>query len=195
MAFLNKPSVEFLIAGLGNPDSKYSKTRHNSGFNFLDWLSNKTGIQTNKLKHMGLIGKGEINDHSVILVKPQTYMNSSGDCIRDAANYYKIPNSKIIVVFDDISLEVGRVRIRRSGSDGGHNGIKSIIEQLGTNEFPRIKIGVGSKPNPDYDLADWVLSDISASESRLIADEYSKIYDALLCMLDGDTEKAMAKVN
>ncbi|MEG2118375.1 MAG: aminoacyl-tRNA hydrolase, partial [Clostridia bacterium] len=158
-------------------------------------LAEKNNINITKIKHKALIGEGFIAGKKVLLVKPQTYMNSSGDCIRDAANYYKIPNSKIIVVFDDISLEVGRVRIRRSGSDGGHNGIKSIIEQLGTNEFPRIKIGVGSKPNPDYDLADWVLSDISASESRLIADEYSKIYDALLCMLDGDTEKAMAKVN
>ena len=150
---------EFLVAGLGNPEKKYTLTRHNSGFLCVDFLAEKHGFKINKLKFKAVIADTVINSHRCIVMKPQTYMNLSGEAVKAAADFYKIPPEKIIVIFDDISLDVGRLRIRRKGSDGGHNGIKSIISCIGSQNFPRVKIGCGKKPHPDYDLAAWVLSE------------------------------------
>lgn len=190
-----KSNMDFLIVGLGNPGSQYDKTRHNVGFNAIDYLSGKTGIEVKKLKHMAKVGTGRIEDMKVMLIKPQTFMNSSGQAVADAASYYGVKPEHIIVIYDDISLDVGRMRIRRSGSAGGHNGIKSLIEYLKTDSFPRIKIGVGAKPNPEYDLADWVLSDLSPKERGLIADKYDCIYDSICLIIKGKTEEAMQKYN
>ena len=150
---------EFLVVGLGNPDKKYTLTRHNSGFLCVDELAEKHGFKINKLKFKALIADTVINSHRVIVMKPQTYMNLSGEAVREAVNFYKIPPENVIVIFDDISLDVGKLRIKRKGSDGGHNGIKSIVSCISSNNFPRIKLGVGKKPHPEYDLAAWVLSE------------------------------------
>ncbi len=159
-----KSSFDFLIVGLGNPGLQYEKTRHNAGFMAIDILAEKLDCEFNKNKFDGLFGFCEIGDKRVILLKPQTYMNLSGKSVLAVAAFYKIPLSNVIVIFDDISLDVGRLRIRRNGSAGGHNGIKDIMELAGTEEIARIKIGVGKKPHPDYDLKDWVLGKISEED-------------------------------
>ena len=158
-------NITHLVVGLGNPGEKYAKTRHNVGFMTLDYLSDKLNLKITKSKFKALVGDGELGGKRVLFMKPQTFMNNSGEAVREAVEFYKIPVSNVIVIFDDISLQPGKMRIRQKGSDGGHNGIKSIIYHLNSNEFPRIKIGVGAKPNPEYDLADWVLGDI-AKEDR-----------------------------
>lgn len=150
---------EYLVVGLGNPGNKYTYTRHNSGFLCLDMLSDKLNIRIDRLKFKSLICDTTINGHRCIVMKPQTFMNNSGEAVRECAAFYKIPAEKVIVIYDDISLDVGKLRIRRKGTDGGHNGIKSIIYHLNSDQFPRIKVGCGKKPHPDYDLADWVLSE------------------------------------
>jgi len=183
-------SCDFLIAGLGNPGEKYLKTRHNIGFMALDYISGRAGIPVKKLKHMALTGKGDINGKKVLLLKPQTYMNNSGEAVASAAKYYKIPAQNIIVIFDDISLDLGKLRIRRKGSDGGHKGIKSIIEHIG-EDFPRIKIGIGKKPHPDYNLSDYVLSGLSQGEYKEITSEFDKLFKALGLIIDGEIDKAM----
>ena len=147
----------WLIAGLGNPEPKYDGTRHNAGFAALDYLAGKWGISVSKTKFQGLWGQGEVDGHKVVLLKPLTYMNLSGDSIGPLAGFFKIPADHVIVLCDDITQDPGKLRIRPSGSAGGHNGLKSIIARLGGENFPRIRIGVGAKPRPDYDLADWVL--------------------------------------
>ena len=149
----NAPS--FLIVGLGNPGTQYEYTRHNAGFLTLDALAEKAGIRVSSLKFKALYGTGLLAGEKVVLLKPQTFMNASGEAVRDAAAFYKIPPQRIIVIYDDISLDVGRLRIRRKGSDGGHNGIKSILYLLESDQFPRVKMGVGKKPHPEMDLADW----------------------------------------
>ncbi len=153
----------FVILGIGNPGKQYDGTRHNIGFIAMDYMSEKYGIKINKIKHKSLIGEGTIAGEKVILVKPQTYVNLSGEALHEICAYYKIPISKVIIIHDDVSLDCGRLRIREKGSDGGHNGLKSIIYQLRSDEFTRIKIGVGNKP-PEYDLADWVLGHFSKEE-------------------------------
>ena len=162
----------WLIAGLGNPEAKYEGTRHNTGFAALDYLAGKWGIPVSKAKFQGLWGQGEVDGRKVCLLKPLTYMNLSGDSIAPLAAFFKIPPSHVIVLCDDVTQAPGKLRIRPSGSAGGHNGLKSIIARLGTDAFPRIRIGVGEKPRPDYDLADWVLGkpageDKTAIEGRL----------------------------
>jgi len=188
--FSKKTPIEYLIAGLGNPGEKYTRTRHNAGFMALDYISGRSEIQVKQLKHMALVGKGTLGGKSVMLMKPQTYMNKSGEAIADAANFYKIPPENVIVIFDDISLEPGQLRIKRKGSDGGHNGIKSIIEHIGEG-FPRIKIGIGAKPHPDYELADYVLSKLTSSEYSKISADFDKIYSALEHIINGEIDKAM----
>lgn len=188
-------TYEYMIVGLGNPGKKYEFTRHNAGFLFVEILSEKYGFSVNRLKFKALIGNAKINGHRCLVMKPQTMMNLSGDAVKEAADFYKIPAEKIIVVFDDISLDVGKMRIRRSGSAGGHNGIKSIISRLSSEGFPRIKIGVGAKPHPDYDLADWVLSQFSKDEGKKLRVAVDNACDAVALMLDGDIEGAMSKHN
>jgi len=186
---------EYLIVGLGNPGKKYEFTRHNAGFMFLDVFSDNLDVKINKVKFKSAYCECKINSHRCILMKPQTYMNNSGEAIREAVDFYKIPPENVIVIFDDISLDVGKMRIRRKGSAGGHNGIKSIIAHLGSQDFPRIKLGVGNKPHPDYNLMDWVLASFSKDDLIKLRSAVDDACNALELMLDGEYEAAMSKYN
>ncbi len=179
-----KKSESWLIVGLGNPGKEYEKTRHNCGWRALDILSEKLNCKINKSKFQGLYGQVNYHGRKLFLLKPMTYMNLSGKSILQLSAYYQIPPQRIIVLFDDISLEPGRLRIRADGSAGGHNGIKSIIAELGSQEFPRVKIGVGAKANPQQDLADFVLSGMSANEEKALASALDRAADAALCIVD-----------
>lgn len=163
---LRKPSCDWLIVGLGNPGDNYARTRHNVGFRAVDRLAERLGTRLDRAKFRGLYGQALWQGQKLILLKPQTFMNASGLSVMDAARFYKLPPERVLVLSDDISLEVGRLRVRASGSAGGHNGIKSIIGALNSEGFPRVKIGVGAKPCPEYELADWVLSNFTASEEK-----------------------------
>ena len=193
--FSSASSPEFLIVGLGNPGEKYEYTRHNAGFLTLDRLCVEENFKINKIKYKSVIGEVNICSHKCIAIKPQTFMNNSGEAVRKAASFYKIPPERIIVIFDDISLPCGKLRIRRKGSDGGHNGIKSIIYHLGSDNFPRIKIGVGEKPHPDYDLADWVLSTFKKDEMEQLKNAVESACEAVRLIADGKTDVAMNKFN
>lgn len=186
---------DYLIAGLGNPGEQYAFTRHNAGFLALDEIASRAGIRVKSLKFKSLYGTGQIAGKKVVLTKPQTFMNASGEALRDAAQFYKIPMEKVIVLYDDISLDVGRLRIRRKGSDGGHNGIKSILYLTGSDQFPRIKLGVGKKPHPEMDLADWVLSRFTKEEGKLLEEAIDKAAQALELMIQDNTEEAMNRFN
>lgn len=188
-------SPEFMVVGLGNPGKDYEFTRHNAGFLTLDHIAVEEDIEIKKLKYKALIGDTVISGHRCLLVKPQTFMNNSGEAVREISQFYKIPPDKIIVIFDDISLPCGKLRIRRKGTDGGHNGIKSIIYHLNSDNFPRIKIGVGAKPHPDYNLADWVLSTFKKDEMEELKKAITKATEVLPFMLDGEIDKAMNKAN
>ncbi len=185
----------YIIAGLGNPGSKYVNTRHNVGFEALDAVAAKYNISIKKQKFNGLFGEGTIEGEKVVLVKPQTFMNLSGECIRDFKNWYKVDNSQIIIIYDDVSLPLGKMRIRPKGSAGGHNGIKNIIYQTGSEVFPRIKIGVGSPENPDYDLADYVLGKISTREVEILVPVAVKAAEAVGEIIRNGVELAMSKFN
>lgn len=163
--FFKKSNYDWLVVGLGNPGAKYENTRHNVGFMAVDLLMKENGGEFNKSKMQGVFGECKIGNNRIIVVKPQTFMNNSGVCVSQIAKFYKIPNDRIIVIFDDISLDVGKIRIREKGSHGGHNGMKSIISLLGNDNIARIKVGVGAKPHPEYDLADWVLSKFPKSDT------------------------------
>jgi len=185
----------FIIAGLGNPKKEYDNTRHNIGFAMIDELADKYHISVMDVKHKALTGKGMIGGHKVLLVKPLTFMNLSGESIRPLADYFKIDvASELIVVSDDISLPPGQIRIRKRGSAGGHNGLKSIIQQLGSEEFQRIRIGVGEKPG-GYDLADYVLGHFSKEEQVVMSEGIKKAVGAVEMMLDGDIDGAMNEFN
>lgn len=186
---------EYIIVGLGNPDSKYDKTRHNAGFMALDYIAEKNGGQINKLKFKSMTGLAQIDGKKVFLMKPQTYMNNSGEAVQEAMHFYKLPIENIIVLFDDVSLDVGKMRIRRKGSDGGHNGIKSIIYLTGKENFPRVKIGVGKKPHPEYDLAAWVLSKFTTGEQKELQDLFQDADKAIKLILGGKIEEAMNLFN
>ena len=181
----------FIIAGLGNPGKEYEKTRHNAGFCCIDVLASKYNINVRENEHKALVGKGYIEGQKVILVKPQTYMNNSGEAIREITDYYKVdPESELIVLYDDISLDVGMLRIRDKGSAGGHNGIKSIIAHLGTQNFLRIKVGVGDKV-PQGDLVDHVLGHFNSDDSKTMKESFEKAAEATVMLLGDDLEKAM----
>ncbi len=188
-------NFDYMIVGLGNPGTKYESTRHNAGFICLDAIAEKHSIKVNKLKFKALVGEGRIEGRRCLLMKPQTFMNLSGEAVREAAAFYKIPAENIIVIYDDISLDPGKLRIRRKGSDGGHNGMKNIILHLGSNAFPRVKVGVGAKPNPEYDLADWVLSRFTPSEAKEIKKAAEDTLSAVEIMVSGDIDKAMSRYN
>lgn len=183
-----------IIAGLGNPGREYAHTRHNAGFKLIDELACRYRIEMNEKKHKAICGRGMIEGHKVLLMKPQTYMNRSGESIRAAMDFYKLMPEDIIVVFDDISLDAGQLRIRTKGSAGGHNGIKSVIAHLGSMDFSRLKIGVGGKPE-GYDLADYVLSGFGRREEKLLALACDRGIDALGLMLRGETDRAMNLYN
>ena len=193
--FGKKDLNQWLIVGLGNPGPEYTKTRHNCGFRALDILAKKLGCRVDKGKFQGLYNQVTYGDTKVFLLKPQTYMNLSGKSVKQLASFYHIPPQHIIVMYDDISLEPGRLRIRADGSAGGHNGIKSIIACLGGQDFPRVKIGVGAKPHPDYDLADWVLSNFSAAEEKDLASALERSADAALSIIDRGVPETANRYN
>ena len=182
----------FLIVGLGNPGKEYDGTRHNIGFAAIDYIADKYNIELNRIKFKGVFGEGLINGKKVILLKPTTYMNLSGESIREVVNFYKISNEEIIVIYDDISLEVGRIRIREKGSHGGHNGIKSIIANLGTDVFPRVKIGVGA---PKGNLVSHVLGKFSDEEVEILRESIKASSDATSIIISNNTKEAMNKLN
>ncbi len=185
----------FLIAGLGNPKREYDNTRHNIGFAMIDAMAEKYNISVRNIKNRAMTGQGIINGQKVLLAKPLTFMNLSGESIRPLADYYKIsPDAELIVVSDDINLPIGQIRIRKKGSAGGHNGLKNIIAQLGSEEFQRIRIGVGGKPE-NYDLADYVLGHFTKEEKALMEKAVSMAVEAAEMMLMGDTDKAMNEFN
>lgn len=185
----------WLIAGLGNPGKEYAHTRHNCGFRAIDLLAEKLGCKIDKLKFQGLYCQTSYNGRKLILLKPQTFMNLSGRSVLQISAYFNIPPERIIIMFDDISLQPGRLRIRSDGSAGGHNGIKSIINELGSKDFPRVKIGVGAKPSPDRDLADWVLSGFSASEEKDLTGALKNAGDAALSIIEEGIQKAANRYN
>ena len=190
-----KKQEAWLIVGLGNPGKQYERTRHNCGFRAIDLLAERLGCKVDKGKFQGLYGQCVRDGRKLFLLKPQTFMNLSGRSVLQLSAYYSIPPQRIIVLFDDISLEVGRLRCRAEGSAGGHNGIKSIISELGSQEFPRVKIGVGGKPHEEADLADWVLSGFSASEEATLKSALERAGDAALCIMDSGVGEASNRYN
>ncbi len=185
----------WLIVGLGNPGREYEKSRHNCGFRAMDLLADELGCKVDRLKFQGLYGQCTYGEKKLILLKPQTFMNLSGDSVLQASAFFKIPPERIVVMFDDISLSPGRLRVRGDGSAGGHNGIKSIIARLGSQNFPRVKIGVGAKPTPEYDLAAWVLGSFSAQDEKLLADSLKWAGEAALCVCDHGISEAANRFN
>ena len=187
--------ILYIIVGLGNPGDKYEKTRHNVGFNVIDLLAKEYSIDVSKIKHKALIGEGRVGTEKVILVKPMTYMNLSGESVRSLLDYYKVDEEhELIVIYDDISLDVGQLRIRAKGSAGGHNGMKNIIAHLGSQVFPRIKVGVGEKP-AKYDLADYVLGHFSKGEAKLMDEGYDHAVHAVELIVSGQINEAMNEYN
>jgi len=193
--FKKSSGENWLIVGLGNPGREYEKTRHNAGFRALDILADQLGAKVDKLKYQGLYTQVNYNGSKVFLLKPQTYMNLSGRSVLQLSAYFNIPPQRIIVMFDDISLEPGRLRVRANGSAGGHNGIKSIIQEVGSQEFPRVKIGVGAKPHPDFELADWVLSTFSALEEKALTVSLENAAKAALCIIDHGVPETANRFN
>ena len=185
--------VSVIIAGLGNPGTQYAKTRHNVGFVAIDYIAEKLGVRIDRAKFHALVTEAKIGNVRVLLMKPETYMNNSGVAIGEAAAFYKIPPERVIVLHDEISFEPGIIRIRRKGSAGGHNGLKSIIAHLASEEFPRVKIGVGKKPSPDYDLADWVLGKMPKDASDAMEARNEDILGAVRLIAEGKIDDAMQK--
>lgn len=188
-------SVAYIIAGLGNPGREYEGTRHNAGFMALDRIAEKCGAKVDRIKFKSLCGDAKIGTSRVLLLKPQTFMNSSGEAVRDAAAFYKIPMDHVIILYDDISLDPGKIRVRPKGTDGGHNGIKSIIYLTGTDVFPRVKIGVGAKPRPDYDLAAWVLGHPDKDAAALITEALDRAGQAAEAIIQLGMARAMNDFN
>lgn len=185
----------FLVVGLGNPGKQYEHTRHNVGFDVMDAIADKYNISISEKKHKALCGRGTIEGNKVVLAKPQTFMNLSGESVAGLLNYYKLdPESELIVIYDDISLDPGNIRVRKSGSAGGHNGIKNIIAQTGTQNFQRIKVGVGEKPK-GWDLADYVLGHFSPEDREMTEEAFDHAVSAAEMMLRGDTDAAMNEFN
>ena len=194
--FFNKPSnIAWLVVGLGNVGDRYEGTRHNVGFEVADELGERGNFPIQRLKHKALTQPAVIGGQRVLVMKPTTFMNLSGEAVADAARFYKIAPDHVLVVCDDVALPVGKLRVRRGGSAGGHNGLKNIIAHLGTDQFPRIKIGVGGKPDPDYDMADWVLGKFQGEDKKTIRAAVEKAADAVECVLKDGCDKAMNRFN
>ena len=194
--FKRKPKPEppqWLIVGLGNPGLKYQYTRHNAGYLCIDVLSSKLGVKTDKMKFHALIALCELGGQRCVLMKPHTYMNRSGLAVLDCARFYQIPPERVLVISDDVSLDFGVLRLRRKGSDGGQKGLRSIAEDLGTEEFPRIKLGVGQKPHPAMKMSDWVLSDLDKDEREILRNTCEQACEAAELIVQGEMEYAMAK--
>lgn len=190
-----RKTESWLVVGLGNPGKDYATSKHNCGFRAIDVLAQKLSCKIEKAKFQGLYGQTNYEGKKLLLLKPQTYMNLSGRSVLQLSAYFQIPPERIIVLFDDISLEPGRLRIRAGGSAGGHNGIKSIISELGSDCFPRVKIGVGGKPHPDANLADWVLSGFTPQEEAALKPTLENAADAALCIITSGTQQAANRYN
>lgn len=188
-------NIEYLIVGLGNPGRQYENTRHNAGFIALDYLADELNAKVNRIKFKSTIGEATLSGHRCLLMKPSTFMNLSGQAVTEAMRFYKLPPEKVIILCDDINLDVGNIRIRRKGSDGGQNGVKNIIYLSGSDAFPRVKIGIGKKPHPDYDLKDWVLSRFTDKDKTVLKDTLPKIVDAVRLIVNEDIDKAMNLYN
>lgn len=186
---------DYIVAGLGNPGLEYEKTRHNVGFRAIDRLCDQLGVKCDRSKFKSLYAQAKIGDSRILILKPQTYMNNSGEAVTAAMSFYKIPIEKVIVVSDDVSLDVGRLRIRMKGSAGGHNGLKDIIELSGSENFPRIKIGCGQKPHADYDMKDWVLGKFPKEQEKLIEESILAAAEAVECIIKTDIPTAMNRYN
>ena len=195
MFFSNPGGVQWLIVFLGNPGPRYAFTRHNAGFLAGDALAEKLGVSVQRLRFRALTGQTEIAGQKVLLMKPQTMMNLSGDAVAPAAKFYKVPPERILVVSDEVSLSIGQLRIRKKGSAGGHNGLKSIIARLGSDQFPRIRVGVGAPPHPDYDMADWVLGTFQNEDAETIRDAVQSAAEACVSYIQDGPDKAMSKYN
>lgn len=187
--------VSLIVVFLGNPGPKYAMTRHNAGFMTADVLARRAGIKIDRLRFKALTGIGTLSGEKVFLMKPQTYMNRSGEAVREAMGFYKLPLERVLVVSDDVALPMGKLRIRRSGSAGGHNGLRDITEKCGGEDFPRIKIGVGEPPHPDYDMADWVLSVFAGKDRELIEDACQRAAEAVETILKDGLDRAMGVYN
>ena len=195
MFFKKQTSIDTIIVGLGNPGKKYEGTRHNAGFAALDHVAEKWGMRVTKAKFDALTGTGTAAGVKVLLMKPQTFMNLSGDAVRKAADFYKVPPDHVLVVLDDTALAVGKLRVRRGGSAGGHNGIKNIIAHLGTDVFPRVKVGVGAPSHPDYDMVDWVIGSFSAQEKKIVDEALDRALDAAECIISRGVTEAQNRFN
>ena len=195
--FFNKKSggVDWLLVCLGNPGDQYEHTRHNVGFLVADELAERHNIPVQRLKFRALTNTVTVGDRKVLLMKPVTYMNLSGEAVHEAAAFYKIPPEHILVISDEVALAPGKLRVRRSGSAGGHNGLKNIIAHLGTDQFPRIRLGVGQKPHPDYDMADWVLGKFQGEDKKAVEAAVKKAADAAECLIREGVDKAMNQYN
>lgn len=187
--------ASWMLVCLGNPGDQYENTRHNVGFMVADQLGERYRLPIQKLKFKALTNVFTISGEKVLVMKPVTYMNLSGEAVGEAARFYKLPPERVLVISDDVSLPLGKLRIRKGGSAGGHNGLKSIIQHLGTDQFPRIKVGVGQKPHPDYDMADWVLSKFAGEDLKTITEAIRKAADAVECLIQEGPDKAMNRFN
>lgn len=188
-------SIEYIIVGLGNPGRQYENTRHNAGFIAMDYIADKLGVKINKIKFKSTVGEANIAGKRCLLMKPSTFMNLSGQAVTEAMNFYKIPPQRTVIMSDDISLDVGTIRIRRKGSDGGQKGLQNIIYLSGSDKFPRVKIGIGKKPHPEYDLKDWVLSRFTDKDKKLISERLPDILGAVELIVSEDIDKAMNLYN
>ena len=197
LAIFKKPSgpVGWIVVFLGNPGTKYDKTRHNAGFMTADKCEKATGARITRVRFRALTDQTRVGEETVLLMKPQTYMNLSGEAVGEAAKFYKVPPERVLVVSDDVSLPTGKLRIRAKGSAGGHNGLKSIIQHLGTDAFPRVKIGVGAPPHPDYDMADWVLGRFTGKDAQDMDAACARAWEAVETVITQGAEKAMSQFN
>ena len=195
MLFQKKLPVSWLIVGLGNPGEQYENTRHNVGFLVADELGERGSFPIQRLKFKALTNPAVIGGQGALVMKPTTYMNLSGEAVGEAARFYKIPPGRVLVISDDVDLPLGKLRIRTGGSAGGHNGLKSVIQHLGADQFPRLKVGVGGKPHPDYDMADWVLGKLQGEDKRVMDEAVKRAADAVECFLKDGPQKAMNRFN
>ncbi len=195
MLFQKKLPVSWLVVGLGNPGEKYENTRHNAGFLVADELGERGRFPIQRLKFKALTNTAAIGGQGALVMKPATYMNLSGEAVGEAARFYKVAPNHVLVISDDVDLPLGKLRIRTGGSAGGHNGLKSVIQHLGTDQFPRLKVGVGGKPHPDYDMADWVLGKLQGEDKKVMDEAVKRAAEAVECFLRDGPQKAMNRFN
>ena len=193
--FKSSGGVSWLVVCLGNPGKQYENTRHNIGFMTADELERREGVKVNKLKYRAFTGEMKIGGERVLVMKPQTYMNLSGEAVKLAGAFYKIPPERVIVISDDVSLPLGKLRIRANGSAGGHNGLKNIIQHLGTDAFPRIKVGVGAPNHPEHEMVDWVIGNFTPAEKKVVAEAVGRAADAIACLIEKGVSEAQNKFN